>query len=369
MAIDDPHDLTKPRGKQDWQKEPHAIWYPRTTGIWQTVWIEHVGRTYVDKIRWTPHVDTYAIRFEARIGGDPVDDLAVEVTPAPRRAAARPRPLPGDRPRGRSLHRPRRSRASTTSATSSSGALNDPPCSTRRFGFWPDEDGDRRVHVIHGAAFGLDPARPLHAERPALPAADGARSGLLARHADGGAERRCAAEGRRARQGDGLQRRSQAPEDREPALPLLGRPAGPHGLGGNAVCVPLHPHRDQADGARVERGDRARLQPPVHRRLDPLQRIVGRSRADRHAGAATRGRGALPPHQDARRDPAGDRQRRLGEQRDRHHRHPRLRRQYRAPAPALRPRDQDRRSCSTGAVRVVASSPSTATRTAASRSC
>jgi len=79
MAIDDPHDLTKPRGKQDWQREPHAIWYPRTTGIWQTVWIERVGRTYVDKIRWTPHVESYALRFEARVSGDPVEDLAIEV--------------------------------------------------------------------------------------------------------------------------------------------------------------------------------------------------------------------------------------------------------------------------------------------------
>jgi hypothetical protein len=41
-AEDDPHDLTKPRGKQDWQLEPHSIWYPRTTGIWQTVWLERV---------------------------------------------------------------------------------------------------------------------------------------------------------------------------------------------------------------------------------------------------------------------------------------------------------------------------------------
>ena len=79
-------------------------------GIWQTVWIERVGRTYVDKIRWTPHVDTYAIRFEARIGGDPVDDLAVEVTLRHGERAARARPLPGGRPRGRPLHRPRRSR-------------------------------------------------------------------------------------------------------------------------------------------------------------------------------------------------------------------------------------------------------------------
>ncbi|MGZ5271758.1 MAG: sugar-binding domain-containing protein, partial [Ramlibacter sp.] len=44
-AEDDPHELTKPRGKQDWQLEPHSIWYPRTTGIWQTVWIERVPRT------------------------------------------------------------------------------------------------------------------------------------------------------------------------------------------------------------------------------------------------------------------------------------------------------------------------------------
>ena len=65
--------------------------------------------------------------------------------------------------------------------------------------------------------------------------------------------------------------------------------------------------------------------------------------------AAARGRGALPPDQDARPDPAGDRQRRLGEQRHRHHRHPRLRRQPRAHAPALRHRRSRPSSCSTGA--------------------
>ena len=76
---DDPHDLSKPRGKQDWQLEPHSIWYPRTTGIWQTVWLERLARTYVEKIRWTPHLESYALQFEARVTGDPADDLAVEV--------------------------------------------------------------------------------------------------------------------------------------------------------------------------------------------------------------------------------------------------------------------------------------------------
>lgn len=80
QAEDDPHDLAKPRGKQDWQKEPHSIWYPRTTGIWQTVWLERVGRTYIEKIRWTPQVEGFAIGFEARILGDPADDVWIDIT-------------------------------------------------------------------------------------------------------------------------------------------------------------------------------------------------------------------------------------------------------------------------------------------------
>lgn len=76
---DDPHELNKPRGKQDWQLEPHSIWYPRTTGIWQTVWIEEVPRTYIQKIRWTPHVEGFALTFEARIVGDSMDGLSIEV--------------------------------------------------------------------------------------------------------------------------------------------------------------------------------------------------------------------------------------------------------------------------------------------------
>lgn len=78
-AEDDPADLTKPRGKQDWQLEPHSLWYPRTTGIWQTVWLEPLPATYIDKVRWTPHVEGFSITFEARITGDEADDLAIEV--------------------------------------------------------------------------------------------------------------------------------------------------------------------------------------------------------------------------------------------------------------------------------------------------
>ena len=79
FAEDDPHELTKPRGKQDWQLEPHSIWYPRTTGIWQTVWLERVGRTFIDRIRWTPHVEGFALSLELRVDGDPAENLVAEV--------------------------------------------------------------------------------------------------------------------------------------------------------------------------------------------------------------------------------------------------------------------------------------------------
>jgi beta-galactosidase/beta-glucuronidase len=79
-ATDDPQDLAKPRGKQDWQLEPHAIWYPRTTGIWQTVWVERVARTYIQKIRWTPHVEGYAFTVETRLAGELADGLSLDVT-------------------------------------------------------------------------------------------------------------------------------------------------------------------------------------------------------------------------------------------------------------------------------------------------
>jgi len=79
MAYDDPHELTKPRGKQDWQLEPHSMWYPRTSGIWQTVWLECVSSTYIESIRWTPHLDGFAISLEPDIGGEPVDNLTVDV--------------------------------------------------------------------------------------------------------------------------------------------------------------------------------------------------------------------------------------------------------------------------------------------------
>jgi beta-galactosidase/beta-glucuronidase len=79
-AFDDPQDLGKPRGKQDWQLHPHSIWYPRTTGIWQTVWMERVPVTRLCNLRWTPTLDRWEIGLEAFVEGVQRDDLRLRVT-------------------------------------------------------------------------------------------------------------------------------------------------------------------------------------------------------------------------------------------------------------------------------------------------
>jgi beta-galactosidase/beta-glucuronidase len=72
-AEDDPHDLEKPRGKQDWRLEPHSIWYPRTTGIWQTVWFEVVPKTYIESIRWTPNLERWELAMHVFLEGEDND--------------------------------------------------------------------------------------------------------------------------------------------------------------------------------------------------------------------------------------------------------------------------------------------------------
>ncbi len=54
---DQPTDLTQPRGKQFWEKTPKRIWYHRTTGIWQPVWLEVVGSKFITELRWTPDLE------------------------------------------------------------------------------------------------------------------------------------------------------------------------------------------------------------------------------------------------------------------------------------------------------------------------
>lgn len=72
-AEDPPTDRYIPRGKQYWELKSAGIFYTRTSGIWQTVWLEGVGDSYLLRVRTTPALDG-TVRFDASIAR-PAPDL------------------------------------------------------------------------------------------------------------------------------------------------------------------------------------------------------------------------------------------------------------------------------------------------------
>jgi beta-galactosidase/beta-glucuronidase len=68
-AEDPSRDATIPRGKQYWKERSEGIFYTRTTGIWQTVWLEPVGRRRIDSLRLSPDVDAARVDVEVGVEG------------------------------------------------------------------------------------------------------------------------------------------------------------------------------------------------------------------------------------------------------------------------------------------------------------
>lgn len=77
---DDPSDLAQPRGKQDWELEPHGIWYRRTTGIWQPVWLEAVPETSVSYLAWSADVPSGSVTLSLELTERPPQAVVVAVT-------------------------------------------------------------------------------------------------------------------------------------------------------------------------------------------------------------------------------------------------------------------------------------------------
>ena len=78
-AEDRPGDLRQPRGKQDWQREAHAIWYDRTSGIWQPVWLEQVPDARIRALHWVPDVDARSLGLTVRLRADGLAGLRLRV--------------------------------------------------------------------------------------------------------------------------------------------------------------------------------------------------------------------------------------------------------------------------------------------------
>jgi len=68
-AEDLPTDPAQPRGKQDLQEMPHNVWYQRTTGIWQPVWLEPVPSSRIDSVRWVTDVQRGALSAQVGLHG------------------------------------------------------------------------------------------------------------------------------------------------------------------------------------------------------------------------------------------------------------------------------------------------------------
>ena len=77
-ANDDPNDPMIPSGKQCEKYFSYGCYYVRTTGIWQTVWLEFVPENYVVSAKYDTDISTNTFFGEFNLCGN--GDLNVEVT-------------------------------------------------------------------------------------------------------------------------------------------------------------------------------------------------------------------------------------------------------------------------------------------------
>ncbi len=69
----DSRDPMQPSGKQSNVYNNFGCMYTRCTGIWQTVWLETVPRSYVHHVKMTPDIDNGTLAVTAYFAGDPAD--------------------------------------------------------------------------------------------------------------------------------------------------------------------------------------------------------------------------------------------------------------------------------------------------------
>ncbi|MBQ9859595.1 MAG: beta-galactosidase [Clostridia bacterium] len=75
-AVDDSRDPLIPSGKQSYHYDSRFCLYTRTTGIWQTVWLEFTPKTYIDWVKYTANAADAILTVEAQLKGDA--DLKIE---------------------------------------------------------------------------------------------------------------------------------------------------------------------------------------------------------------------------------------------------------------------------------------------------
>ena len=70
IAEDDTRSKTQPSGKQSELYHSHGCFYTRTTGIWQTVWLEFVPNAYIKSCKYYPDINSQSLLIMGEVVGN-----------------------------------------------------------------------------------------------------------------------------------------------------------------------------------------------------------------------------------------------------------------------------------------------------------
>ena len=69
-ALDDTRNRLIPSGKQSEKHESYGCYYTRTTGIWQTVWLEFVPKTHIKSVKYLTDTENGTVNISAFLKGN-----------------------------------------------------------------------------------------------------------------------------------------------------------------------------------------------------------------------------------------------------------------------------------------------------------
>ncbi|WP_203651550.1 glycoside hydrolase family 2 protein [Secundilactobacillus yichangensis] len=80
LKVVDTNDPTQPIGKQSWHDGNFLCWYTRTIGIWQSVWLEETGSTYLTNFILKPDIHDASLNIDAYANNDDSAKLTATVS-------------------------------------------------------------------------------------------------------------------------------------------------------------------------------------------------------------------------------------------------------------------------------------------------
>lgn len=78
-VIDDTKDNMIPSGKQSKKKESYGCMYTRTTGIWQSVWLEVLEKCHIKNVKIDTNIHTNTLTLDGRLSNKNATALSVKV--------------------------------------------------------------------------------------------------------------------------------------------------------------------------------------------------------------------------------------------------------------------------------------------------